>query len=310
MASESRPPTPEDVAPLRRYLDECALSGCPLEVQLQTTRLLVACALGSYWTRFGPEYAGELLSLSARVPQFHRWLDDLIAASYPPAPAVASDAPSTGESFVVVVEGGNGSARPSLLPVEGGVRHLRLDDTHVLVIPAAPDGRAVAGRAVRRSRAAGRRCAVAHARTGDDVRAAYVAATALLRGPAGDAIDGDLAVDDALPEALLLAGGEVASRLAGCVAPLGPYPELVRTLAVYLECDLDRTQAAERLFLHRRTVTQRLHRIGELTGYDPRTTRGIQVLGLALTASRLGPRADPPHPENLDPGTTAIATVP
>jgi DNA-binding PucR family transcriptional regulator len=59
--------------------------------------------------------------------------------------------------------------------------------------------------------------------------------------------------------------------------------DLIRTLAVYLECGGNSVRAADRLFLHRNSLRYRLARIQALLGMDPddpdsRLTLGVAVL--------------------------------
>lgn len=61
--------------------------------------------------------------------------------------------------------------------------------------------------------------------------------------------------------------------------------ELVDTLKVFLETDMSITDTARILFIHRNTLTYRLERIMELTGYNPRSLKGAVHLFLALWLS-------------------------
>lgn len=58
--------------------------------------------------------------------------------------------------------------------------------------------------------------------------------------------------------------------------------ELVKTLRVYLYCDLDRRITSERLVLHPNTVSQRLRRIEVLSGLDLRSPRSVLEARTAL----------------------------
>jgi sugar diacid utilization regulator len=58
--------------------------------------------------------------------------------------------------------------------------------------------------------------------------------------------------------------------------------ELFKTLRAYLDCDLDRRIAGERLVLHPNTVTQRLRRIETLTGLDLHSPRSVLEARTAL----------------------------
>ena len=47
-----------------------------------------------------------------------------------------------------------------------------------------------------------------------------------------------------------------------------------------------RRRTAQALGVHANTVDNRLDRVAALTGLDPRTTRGLQLLGAALVVRR------------------------
>lgn len=94
-------------------------------------------------------------------------------------------------------------------------------------------------------------------------------------------------MDELLVELAIARQPSVRQRLADQLEPLRNGTELQRTIEVLFECGLDRERTARRLFIHRRTLTYRIKRVRELTGLDPGTAHGIQVLRSALTASRL-----------------------
>lgn len=81
-------------------------------------------------------------------------------------------------------------------------------------------------------------------------------------------------------------------RLAGlarqrALGPLEKYAErrgtdLIDTLEVFLDSDLDRRRAAERLHVHPNTLDYRLRRVGELTGLDLSRAGDLTLAALAL----------------------------
>ncbi|MFB8275220.1 PucR family transcriptional regulator [Nocardia colli] len=75
--------------------------------------------------------------------------------------------------------------------------------------------------------------------------------------------------------------------LGNHLTPLDEHPELRDTLQIYIDADLSRLRAAERLGVHPNTVDYRLRRIGELTGFDPARASGLWYLRSALIARRL-----------------------
>jgi DNA-binding PucR family transcriptional regulator len=62
---------------------------------------------------------------------------------------------------------------------------------------------------------------------------------------------------------------------------------MLHTLETYLERDLDRRGTAAALHVHPNTLDYRLRKIVDLTGLDPSTVRGLQLLSAALTARRV-----------------------
>ncbi|QES51626.1 PucR family transcriptional regulator [Streptomyces venezuelae] len=116
-------------------------------------------------------------------------------------------------------------------------------------------------------------------------RARWLAGLAL-RTAAGSTARRTVLLDEALPAALVAAQGELADRLRQVV--LGPVLALpgedcrvlLSTLGTWLACQGSTTHAAQRLFCHRNTVSNRLRRLEQLTGRtlaDP-----AQVVELAL----------------------------
>ena len=93
---------------------------------------------------------------------------------------------------------------------------------------------------------------------------------------------------DVLLEYQLTRPSDARAALAGLIEPLDRNPDLLRTLEAYLDEDLDRRRTATALHVHPNTFDYRLRRIIELTGLDPATTNGLQLLGAALAARRLG----------------------
>ena len=79
----------------------------------------------------------------------------------------------------------------------------------------------------------------------------------------------------------------VQERLAELLNLRKHATDLLHTLRVLFDCGLDRERTTKALYIHRRTLDYRLGRIGELTGLDPSTAHGIQLLRAALTATRL-----------------------
>ncbi|MFD7546025.1 CdaR family transcriptional regulator [Streptomyces sp. NPDC059578] len=101
---------------------------------------------------------------------------------------------------------------------------------------------------------------------------------------------------------VLLARLDRADRTAAVDRVLGALSaELRHTLHVYFAQDCGVLEAAERLRVHRNTLTYRLRRISELTGRDPRVFRDAFVLRTALHADEID-REAPDAPPRGDGG--------
>ena len=98
---------------------------------------------------------------------------------------------------------------------------------------------------------------------------------------------GGYLLQDVLLEYQLTRPSDAHAALSGLLDPLDRNPDLPHTLEVYLEHDLDRRRTAAALHVHPNTLDYRLRRIVELTGLDPATSRGLQLLGAAIAARRL-----------------------
>lgn len=104
---------------------------------------------------------------------------------------------------------------------------------------------------------------------------------------------GQVAVlDELLFEYQLHHNSEAVPHFHSIVDKLRREPDLLQTLEHYFATDLNRRQAAAQLHVHPNTIDNRLSRITAVTGANPRTARGLMVLGAALnisTATELPP---------------------
>jgi hypothetical protein len=92
---------------------------------------------------------------------------------------------------------------------------------------------------------------------------------------------------DVLLEYQLTRPSDALPGLGQLLEPLERNPDLLLTITAYLDQDTDRRRAAATLHVHPNTLDYRLKRIVELTGLDPATTAGLQLLGAAAAARRL-----------------------
>lgn len=92
---------------------------------------------------------------------------------------------------------------------------------------------------------------------------------------------------DVLLEYQLTRPSAATDRIAALLEPLERNPDLLTTLDAYLAQDLDRRSTAAALHVHPNTLDYRLKRIVELTGLDPSTTTGLQLLASAAALRRV-----------------------
>ena len=92
---------------------------------------------------------------------------------------------------------------------------------------------------------------------------------------------------DVLLEYQLTHPSDAVPVLVSLLDPLERNPDLLLTLDAYLAEDLDRRRTAAALHVHPNTLDYRLKRIVELTGLEPTTTAGLQLLAAASLARRL-----------------------
>ena len=77
--------------------------------------------------------------------------------------------------------------------------------------------------------------------------------------------------------------GPARDLLARHIAPLCDHPGLLQALQAHLQHGADRKAAAAELFIHPNTLTYRLRRIQDITGYDPTDPHQSRLLAAAMT---------------------------
>ena len=112
---------------------------------------------------------------------------------------------------------------------------------------------------------------------------------------AADHEPGVYLLDDLLVEFAVAREPTVSDDLVRIIEPLLQHPALLETLKVLVATDGNRSQAAERLIIHRSTLDYRIQRIEQLTGLHPGSVRGINVLSAALTAHAVAVQVNRPR---------------
>ncbi|MFI5670692.1 helix-turn-helix domain-containing protein [Streptomyces sp. NPDC051704] len=150
----------------------------------------------------------------------------------------------------------------------------------------------------------------------DLARAHRLAALALRTAPASGGPCTAL-LDERLPTALVASQAELAGRLRQVV--LGPVLALpaedrrvlLTTLGTWLTCQGSTTYAAQRLYCHRNTVSNRLRRLERLTGRSLSDPAHVVELALAHAAvlQRANDPATSPAPQAPPAGPTPAGTV-
>ncbi|MCX5379972.1 helix-turn-helix domain-containing protein [Streptomyces sp. NBC_00091] len=142
-----------------------------------------------------------------------------------------------------------------------------------------------------------------------------LAALALRTAPPS-AAPGAALLDERLPAALVAADAELAARLRQVV--LGPVLELpaedarvlLTTLGTWLACQGSTTQAAQRLYCHRNTVSNRLRRLERLTGRALSDPAHVVELALAHAAVTQHPAPAGPTPAAAPAAPAAAGPTP
>lgn len=103
-------------------------------------------------------------------------------------------------------------------------------------------------------------------------------------------------LDDVLVEYAVACEPSVSGKLVKIITPLLDHPTLFDTLKVLIATDGNRSQAADRLILHRSSLDYRVQRIEQLTGLRSGSVREINVLSMAVTAHAVAAQAERSRP--------------
>ncbi|MCS5495857.1 helix-turn-helix domain-containing protein [Cnuibacter physcomitrellae] len=105
----------------------------------------------------------------------------------------------------------------------------------------------------------------------------------------GDRTSRVVPFDDVLVEVLLAREPKLAARLVESrLGALEGHPYLIDTLEALVACDHSQAAVAKALFVHPNTVTYRIRRIQQLTGFDPLVMSDFTQMALALLWLRGG----------------------
>ncbi|MFF5486632.1 helix-turn-helix domain-containing protein [Streptomyces virginiae] len=147
-------------------------------------------------------------------------------------------------------------------------------------------------------------------------RAHRLAALALRTAPESEGPRTAL-LDERLPAALVAAEAELAGRLRQVVLgpvlalPVEDRRTLLTTLGTWLACQGSTTDAAQRLYCHRNTVSNRLRRVEQLTGRSLSDPRHVVELALAHSAVLQRVEAEPvTRPAAPGPRTARTSRTP
>jgi hypothetical protein len=324
LAARGAAPTDQDLARVGALARAAARRGAPLVAVQRFLRATVAHSLTELWARAEPEDVTELLRLSRWIAQHNGALERLLVGVYceqldpgreradrhgalaerllagldPDHPVPASHG-----CLVLAFEPGEPPDGPVAAPAGwlcATVEQLR----HAILLVGTP--RAGGGPAAGRdrdevwraaslwvTRRGPGRAAGVFADATADIPAAAGTARRLVRASAAVGLPpGLVGPEDLVLETVLTARADHAHDLVALLDPLDVDPRLLETLTAFYLNDLDRTRTAAELLLSRGGLALRLDRVAQLTGLDPRSTRGIQVLGAALAARALAPAGD------------------
>lgn len=95
---------------------------------------------------------------------------------------------------------------------------------------------------------------------------------------------GAYTISDVLVEYAVSLNERVRTGLIALIRPLREHKVLWETWTAFVDADYSRNRTARALFIHRSTLDYRLRRIGDVTGCDPTSGRGAQMLTAAMVA--------------------------
>jgi PucR C-terminal helix-turn-helix domain len=195
---------------------------------------------------------------------------------------------SLASRYLIVLARGSASGRGKAVPADiagPGVLSTRRDGDLVLLIPDIDAGRTarVTGQLTQWLNGSGWLTIAKRGRSvlSDGFREACDVMRLIA---AGRRPSGTYSISDVLVEYAVIRHEEVAANLIAVIKPLRAHAMLWETLTALIDADYNRNKAAKNLFIHRSTLDYRLQRIASVTGCDPTSGRGVQLLTAALIA--------------------------
>lgn len=179
-----------------------------------------------------------------------------------------------------------GRGRPALHEAAGtGVLKTRRDNAVVLLVPDVDADRTARITKQLTQCLAGKGWLALAERPKEEIADGYAEAADVMRlVVAGRRPGGAYRISDVLVEYAVTSHERVTENLAAVIKPLRAHGVLWETLTVLIDADYNRNKAARDLFIHRSTLDYRLQRIASITGFDPTSGRGAQVLTAAMIA--------------------------
>lgn len=299
---------PADLQRFAAHFTDTATSGASLMTMQRFCRSLVVEIFTELWAWAEPGDVSELLRFSQWLWQQNEMVERLLVSTYAgavePAPTLVDRREALAEKLLVGLgqEAGPGdpdlplaarylvvvlshSDHPAMEKLPGGTLSAVAERRRHLLVPVErADSLSEVWNAVASTVAGTRATAVLATGPGQVPAAAGSARRLLLAAAAIGLPQGLVGARELVLETALAGHPRGLQQVATVLDPIENDARLWETLTTFFALDLDRTRTAEALLLSRSGLSLRLDRLAQLTGHDPRSTRGIQVLRSALSA--------------------------
>lgn len=237
---------------------------------------------GSLLAEFLEGLQSNETGMSTSVPR------DLAADLIAGRPVSQAVLDSLASRYLVVLARGSATGRGKAVPAEiagPGVLSTRHEGDLVLLIPDVDAGRTtrVTGHLDQWLNGSGWLAIAKRSRS--ELTDGFREADDVMRlVTAGRRPSGSYSIADVLVEYAVIRHEMVSENLVAVIKPLRAHAVLWETLTALIDADYNRNKAAKNLFIHRSTLDYRLQRIASVTGCDPTSGRGLQLLTAALIA--------------------------